>query len=80
MTIGAIEVHLLLRVLYTAFAAGVGASLVFSLAVYGLIRSNDMRRDHRALAAAGFATLGGIGLMLTIALIVVGLILLAHKS
>jgi hypothetical protein len=80
MTTGAIEVHLLVRVLYTAFAAGVGASLVFSLAVYGLVRSNDMRRDHRALAAAGFGAIGGIGLLLTIALIVFGLILLTHKS
>jgi hypothetical protein len=80
MTTAAIEVHLLLRVLYTAFAAGVGASLVFSIAVYGLIRSNDMRRDHRALAAAGFGALGAIGLMLTIAMIVFGLILLGHKS
>lgn len=80
MTTGAIEVHLLLRVLYTAFAAGVGVSLVFSLGVYGLIRSNDMRRDHRTLAAAGFGALSGIGLMLTIALIVFGLILLTHKS
>jgi hypothetical protein len=80
MSAAAIEVHLLLRVLYSAFAAGVGASLVFSLAVYGLVRSNDMRREHRSLAAAGYGTLGALGLLLTVALIVVGLILLGHKS
>jgi hypothetical protein len=80
MSTAAIEVHLLLRVLYAAFAAGVGAALVFSLAVYGLVRSNDMRREQRSLAAAGYGTLGAIGLLLTVALIVVGLILLAHKS
>jgi hypothetical protein len=80
MSTAAIEVHLLLRVLYTAFAAGVGASLVFSLAVYGLVRSNDMRREHRSLAAASYGALGAFSLLLTLALIVVGLILLGHKS
>ena len=80
MTIAAIDVHLLLRVLVTAFAAGVGASLVFALAVFGLVRSNDMRREQRSLAAASYGAVGGIGLLLTLAFIVVGLILLAHKS
>jgi prolipoprotein diacylglyceryltransferase len=76
----AIDTHLLLRVFYTAFAAGVGASLVFSLAVYGLVRSSEMRREQRAAAATGYGALGGIGLALSAALIIFGLILLAHKS
>jgi hypothetical protein len=80
MTLAAIDAGLLLRVLYTAFAAGVGASLVFSLAVYGLVRCNDMRREQRSLAAAGFGLLGGLAVLLTIGLVALGLILLAHKS
>jgi hypothetical protein len=80
MTLAAINFHLLLRVLYTAFAAGVGASLVFALAVYGLVRSNDMRREHRSVAAASYGVLGGVGLLLTVAMIAFGLILLGHKS
>ena len=80
MSPAAIDTTLLLRVLYTAFAAGVGASLVFSLAVYGLVRANDMRREHRSVAAAGFGVLGGVAVLVTIALIVFGLILLARKS
>ena len=80
MSPAAIDAGLLLRVLYTAFAAGVGASLVFSLAVYGLVRSNDMRREHRSLAAAGFGALGGVAVLLTVALVVFGLVLLARKS
>ena len=65
---------------YTAFAAGVGASLVFSLAVYGLVRSTEMRREQRTAAAASYGLLGAVALALTAALIVFGLILLAHKS
>ena len=80
MTPAAIDAHLLLRVFYTAFTAGVGASLVFSLAVYGIVRSTELRREQRSAAAASYGLLGAIGLTLTAALIIYGLILLARKS
>jgi hypothetical protein len=80
MSSAAIDTHLLLRVMYTAFIAGVGASLVFSLTVYGVVRSNEMRREQHSIAAASYGLLGAIGLALTLALIVCGVILLAHKS
>ena len=54
MSPAAIDAHLLLRVFYTAFAAGVGASVVFSLAVYGIVRSTEMRREQRTAAAASY--------------------------
>jgi hypothetical protein len=76
----AIDAHLLLRVLYTALIAGVGVASVFSLTVYGMTRSSDMRREDRPVAAASYAALGVIGLALTVALIAYGLILLARKS
>jgi predicted membrane channel-forming protein YqfA (hemolysin III family) len=75
-----IDAHLLLRVLYTALIAGVGVAFVFSLTVYGMTRSSDMRREDRPVAAASYAAMGVIGLALTAALIVYGLILLARKS
>jgi hypothetical protein len=80
MSSAAIDTHLLLRVMYTAFIAGVGASLVFSLTVYGVVRSNEMRREQRSIAAASYGLIGAIGLALTLALIVYGMILLARKS
>jgi hypothetical protein len=75
-----IDAHLLLRVLYTALAAGVGVAFVFSLTVYGMTRASDMRREERPVAAVRYAALGVLGLALTAALIVYGLILLARKS
>jgi hypothetical protein len=80
MTPAAIDAHLLLRVFYTAFAAGVGASVAFSLAVYGIVRSTEMRREQRTAAGASYGLVGAIGLALSAALIVYGLILLARKS
>jgi len=78
--LAAIDTHLLLRVFYTALIAGVAVSVVFSLTVYGMTRSSDMRRADRPLAATGYAALGIVGLALTAALIAYGLVLLAHKS
>jgi hypothetical protein len=80
MSPATIDTHLLLRVFYTAFVAGVGASVVFSVAVYGLVRSSEMRREQRTAAAASYGLLGVVGLALSAALIVYGLILLARKS
>jgi hypothetical protein len=42
--------------------------------------STEMRRKQRAAAAASYGLLGAIGLAVTAALIVFGLILLARKS
>jgi hypothetical protein len=75
-----VDTHLLLRMVYTSLVAGVGVSLVFSIAVLGVVRAGDMRREQRSAAAASYALLGAIGLVLTGALIVYGLILLARKS
>jgi hypothetical protein len=75
-----IDAHLLLRMSYTALTAGVGVAVVFSLTVYGMTRSSDMRREDRPVAAASYALLGVVGLALTGAMIVFGLVLLARKS
>ncbi len=75
-----IDPGLLLRVLYTALAAGVGVSVVFAFAILGIVRAGDMRRAHRSGAAASFAVLGAVGLAAAAGLVIYGLILLAHKS
>jgi uncharacterized protein (DUF2062 family) len=80
MTTATIDLPLLLKVLCTSVIAGVGVSVVFSVAVLGIVRSTDMRRQQRPTAAASYALLGAVGLTLTAALIVYGLILLARKS
>jgi predicted membrane channel-forming protein YqfA (hemolysin III family) len=75
-----INPHLLLRVLYTSLIAGVTVSVVFSMTVYGMTRSSDMRREDRRVAATSYVVLGILGLALTCALIAYGLVLLARKG
>jgi hypothetical protein len=80
ITAAVVNTHLLVRMLYTSLVAGIGVSLVFSVAVLGMVRAGDMRREQRPVAAASYAALGAVGVALTAALIVYGLILLARKS
>jgi hypothetical protein len=70
----------LFRMFYSSLLAGVGAAIVFSLTVYGAIRSSDMRREGRGGAAAAYAALAACGLIVSAGSIVFGLILVAHKS
>ena len=75
-----IDTGALAKVAYYSLAAGISVALVFSLAVFGAIRSGDMRRDGRQGAAIGFAALAVAGAVLASAIVVYGLVLLAHKS
>jgi hypothetical protein len=70
----------LLKMAYSSLLAGVSTAIVFSLGVYGVIRSSDMRREHRGAPAAAYATLAAVGLVLSAAIVVYGVYLVAHKS
>jgi hypothetical protein len=80
VNLATIDPRLLLKVLYTSVIAGVGVSVIFSFAILGVVRSNEMRRVARSGAATGYAILAAVGLILTAAMIVYGLILLGRKS
>jgi hypothetical protein len=80
MIAGLIDTHALLKMLYSSLAAGVGVAVVFSVAVHGVIRSTDMRRSHRAVAAAAYAALAAVGLLLAVSAVIYGLVLVARKT
>lgn len=70
----------LLRMFYSALVAGVAIAVVFSAAIFGAVRSSDMRRSGRGTAATVYAALAAGGLVISAALVVYGLILVGHKS
>jgi hypothetical protein len=80
MTAAAIASNALLKVLYSSLAAGIGISLVFSIAILALVRSSEMRRDHRTNAAVGYGALAACALSVSGAIVVYGVFLVAHKS
>jgi hypothetical protein len=70
----------LLRMFYSAFVAGVAIAVVFSVAIFGAVRSSDMWRSGRGSAATAYAVLAACGLLLSAAVVIYGLILVGHKS
>ena len=76
----AVNVAALLKMLYSSLAAGLGVALIFSVVILGAVRSTDMRRSGRGTAAAAYAALASVGVVLAIAVVVYGLFLVAHKS
>jgi hypothetical protein len=70
----------LLKMVYSSLIAGISVAVVFSLAVFGVIRSSDERRANRAGASARYATLGLLALLATAAIAIIGLIVVIHKG
>jgi Na+/H+-dicarboxylate symporter len=80
MTFASIDAGALLKMLYWSLIAGVGIAIVFSFAVLGATRSNDMRRLNRTGPATAYAALAAVGTVLSVAIVVAGLVLVGHKS
>jgi hypothetical protein len=78
--LGAIaDTKALLQVVVASLAAGIGATVAFSLAILGATRFADLRRDERPLEAAAFGVLTLVCILASIAAVVVGLIVMTSK-
>jgi hypothetical protein len=80
MIAAAINTHALVRMLYTSVLAGVGVAVILSVAILGATRSGEMRREHRAAAAAAYTALAAAGLLVAGAAVIYGLMLIGHKG
>jgi hypothetical protein len=74
-----IDTDALLKVVWVSFAAAVGGTAAFSLAIFGAARFADLRRGGRGLEAGMFAVLGGIGLAICFAGVAIGLYAIINK-
>jgi hypothetical protein len=68
------------KLILSSLAGGIGVAVVFSVAVLGIARSGESRRERTTGPAAAYGTLGAAGLVLAAALVVLGVVLVAHKS
>jgi uncharacterized membrane protein YidH (DUF202 family) len=80
MTVATIASNALLKMLYSSLIAGIGISLVFSIAIYAGVRSSERRRDNRPNAAIAYGALAACALAVSGAIVVYGVYLVAHKS
>ena len=66
-------------VVVASLAAGVGITVAFSLAIMGLTRLSEMRRDERVVEAWAFGVLAVAGLAVSGAAVVYGIVLMTSK-
>ncbi len=74
-----IDTHAAWQAVWTATVAGVGGTIVFSLAVLGATRSTDMRRNNRGALAGAYAIVALLATAVTIGAAVYAITLITTK-
>lgn len=74
-----VDTNALWQTIAGAFVAGVGTTIVFSLAILGAARFSEASREGHRLHATFFGALMAMGLLATTAAIVVGVIVMTTK-
>jgi hypothetical protein len=74
-----VDTQALLRTVAAAFVAGVGVTIIFSLAILGAARFADLSRDGRPAAAAAFGALAVVALAAAAAAVTIGIIVMVRK-
>jgi hypothetical protein len=71
-----VETSELLQTVAASVVAGIGVTVVFSVAIWGAARFVDLSRSERPVAAAAAAGVGIAGLAATLGAVVVGLVVM----
>jgi hypothetical protein len=74
-----VETKELMETVIASMVAGVGVTVVFSVAIWGVARFADLSRNERPLAAGAAATLAVLALAVTIASVIFGIIVMTSK-
>ncbi len=74
-----IDGHALVQLIWVGFAAGVGVTGAFALALLGVTRAADFSRDGRAVEAALYGVLGLAALAAVTAAVVYGIVVMTQK-
>jgi hypothetical protein len=74
-----VETKELLETVVASIVAGVGITVVFSVAIWSVARFADLSRGERPLAAAAAAALAGLAVVTTLAAVVFGIVVVSSK-
>jgi hypothetical protein len=69
----------LVQTVVASLVAGVGVTVVFSIAIWGAARFVDLNRSQQPVAAGAAAVLGVLALAVTVASVVVGIVVMTSK-
>lgn len=79
MTATIVEGKELLQTVIASVVAGVGITVIFSVAIWGVARFADLNREERPLAAGLAAAAAGLALVATAATVVAGIVVMTSK-
>jgi len=74
-----IETEELLQTVLASVVAGVGITVVFSIAIWGGARFVDLSSSERPVAASAAAVVGVVALVLTLGAVVTGILVMTSK-
>lgn len=74
-----VETKELLQTVVASIVAGVGITVVFSLAIWGVARFADLSREERPVAAGAAASLAALAALATVGAVVFGVIVMSRK-
>jgi hypothetical protein len=74
-----VETKQLVETVVASLLAGVGVTVVFSVAIWGVARFADLSRNERPLAAGAAATLAGLAMLATLAAVAFGIVVMTRK-
>ncbi|HEX4463146.1 MAG TPA: hypothetical protein VH042_00715 [Solirubrobacterales bacterium] len=74
-----VETKELLETIVASIVAGVGITVIFSVAIWGIARFADLSRNERPLAAGAAATLAVLAGLATLATVAFGIVIMSRK-
>jgi hypothetical protein len=74
-----VETKNLLETVVASVVAGVGITVIFSIAIWGVARFADLSRNERPLAAGAAATLAALAGLGTLAAVAFGIVIMSSK-
>jgi len=74
-----VETKQLLETVVASLVAGIGVTVIFSVAIWGVARFADLSRNERPLAAAAAAALAGLAVLATFAAVAFGIVIMSSK-
>lgn len=74
-----VQTRELLQTIVASLVAGVGVTVVFSVAIWGSARFADLSRNERPAAAAAAAALAALAALATLAGVVFGIVVMSQK-
>jgi hypothetical protein len=74
-----VETKELLETIVASVVAGVGITVVFSVAIWGVARFADLSRNERPIAAGAAATLAALAGLVTLAAVAFGIVIMSSK-